>query len=635
MADRTGVTEQPGQVEGPSMADLIDRLSRFDGPPDAFLTNLLAVQCYLAAAGGGAILRLNPQQSVEVLAIYPQLPQGQTAPVWLAQAVEFVPNVLSAAVTVIRPLQTGEDLYGAPPRQHLIMVPIRGGGNVRGAACFLVDTADQATLAVCRERLELTVSLLSLYEMRLTLQRRQVDMNRLRLSIDLLAAVNEHERFAAAAMALCNELASRLGCERVSLGFLKGQYVHLRAQSHTEKFSRKMKVVQDIEAAMEECLDQDVEVVHPASPEATFVARSTKNLAIQHGPTAVLSLPLRRAGEAVGVLTLERVVDRPFLIEEVESLRLVGDLATARMINLHEHDRWFGARMAGAARKGAAFMVGTKHTWAKLLGLGIAGLIVFMIFAKGDYQAEAPFVLESTAQQALPSPFDARLKDVFVHPGSIVVANQTVLGELDTREHMKLLTDAQSDRAGALAEADKAMKDAENDPTKMAEYQSAMSRVKKADEEIALQEWRIKRASITSPISGTVISEDLKKHIGRMVKTGDVLFEVAPVESLRAVLEMPEDEIAEVRDGNVKSRGQLATTAYPERRISFGVDRINPVAEMVEQKNVFKVRVNLDSKEEWMRPGMKGVAKVDLGRRPYYQLWSQKLVNWVRMKLWI
>ena len=36
-------------------------------------------------------------------------------------------------------------------------------------------------------------------------------------------------------------------CERVSLGFFKGRYVQLRAMSHTEKFSRKMKIVQELE----------------------------------------------------------------------------------------------------------------------------------------------------------------------------------------------------------------------------------------------------------------------------------------------------------------------------------------------------------------------------------------------------
>ena len=69
-------------------------------------------------------------------------------------------------------------------------------------------------------------------------------------------------------MAFCNEIAAQWQCERVSLGFLKGRYVQLKAMSHTEDFSRKMKVVQDIESAMEECLDQDTEILVPAPKES-------------------------------------------------------------------------------------------------------------------------------------------------------------------------------------------------------------------------------------------------------------------------------------------------------------------------------------------------------------------------------
>ncbi|GAG48382.1 unnamed protein product, partial [marine sediment metagenome] len=202
--------------------------------------------------------------------------------------------------------------------------------------------------------------------MRLLLQKRQTDLGRLRAAMETLAAVNVQDRFAGMAMSLANEVAARWQCERVSIGFLKGRYVHVRAMSHTEKFTRKMKLVQDIEAAMEECLDQDVEILHPPPPQATYVGRAAGELAGHHGAAMVLSLPLRRAGEAIAVLTLERPGGEVFTVEEVESLRLAADLCTPRLANLETHDRWFGARMAAAGRKGAAAVVGPKHTWIKL-----------------------------------------------------------------------------------------------------------------------------------------------------------------------------------------------------------------------------------------------------------------------------
>jgi hypothetical protein len=32
---------------------------------------------------------------------------------------------------------------------------------------------------------------------------------------------------------------------------------------------------------------------------------------------------------------------------------------------------------------------------------------------------------------------------------------------------------------------------------------------------------------------------------------------------------------------------------------------------------------------------MEGVAKIDLGRRSYAWIWTRRIVNWVRMKLWL
>jgi len=632
-----------------SISELIDRLGRFDGPPEAFLVNLLAVQCYIATANGGAMLRLNPQGQVEVLAVYPALAQGQTPPVWLAKAAEVVPQIQRAGTTLIRPLQHDEDLYGAPARQHLILVPIRGDGMVRGAATFLIETGDPQTLAVCRERIELTVSLLSLYEMRLTLQRRQADLARLRLAMEVLSAVNDHERFQGAGMAFVNELASRFTCDRVGLGFLKNRYVKLRALSNTEKFSRKMKVVQDVETAMEECIDQDVEIVHPSAPEATFVSRAAKELATRHGPSAVLSLPLRRGSEPKGVLILERPADNPFTVEEAESLRLTCDLASARLVTLHQTDKWFGARAAAATRRAAAFAVGPKHTWIKLLVIGLIGFVLATSLIHGEHRAEAPFTIEAVTQRYISAPFDGFIAETFVEPaqwvakGDVLARMDTKLQEQSLSETRRQYVQAESRRAVAMAAADSTMKADERD-AKQAEVQQLAAEMAAARVKIDWLLAEIDDAAIKAPFNGYILEGDLKQHNRPPRKKGDVLFIMAECEenqpiAMQATLEVPEEDIAEVR---ASTQGQLATTGYPDKRMRFTIERVMPVAEVVEQKNVYKIRVKLNEDDmashnatAWLQPGIKGQARVHLGEQPYLKMWTQKAVNWVRMKLWI
>lgn len=612
--------------EEPTAAEMVDRLSRFDGPPEEFLLNLLAVQCRLAPAEGGAILHA-AEAAVQVLAVYPIPPDGSTAPVWLAQSVESASHVISRGATTVRPLHDPDALYGQPAGRHLALVPFRSGGDVRGLAAFALRARDEAALASARQRLELTISLLSLYEMRLTLQRRQMDLRRLRAAMETLSALNEHDRFAGAAMAFCNEISARWACDRVSLGFLRGRYVQMRAMSHTEKFSRKMKLAQDIEGAMEECLDQDVEVLHPAPPDAAYISRAAAELSRRHGPMNVLSLPLRKGGEPVAILTVERATDKPFNLEEIEALRLACELCTARIVGLHEHDRWIGARLAADARKGLGAVLGPKHTWAKIAAMLILGAILFMTLASGDYRVEAPFAFQAGTQQVVPAPFDGYIKAVGVFPGDRVEAGRTVLAALDTAElRLQLAADA-AEREGHIKEKAAAVRDG-----KTVEAQIAQAEADRVDARIRLLQQRIEQAQIISPIGGLVISGDLKRQIGAPVKTGDVLFEVAPLEALRAELLVPDDEIAEIKVGQ---EGELATASYPDRRIKFVVEWINPVAEVVNQRNVFKVRVRLLEAEDWMRPGMEGVAKISIDRRSYGWLWTHKLVNWLRMKLWL
>ncbi|MCC7147405.1 MAG: HlyD family efflux transporter periplasmic adaptor subunit [Phycisphaeraceae bacterium] len=610
-----------------TLLDLVEQLSRFDGPPEQFVQHLLVTQCRIAPAAGGALLRAGRQGPGELLAVFPPVPAGQTAPVWLAQAVETTPAVVAAAKSAILPLRMASDLYGQPAAQHLLMLPLHGAGGVRGSAAYVLEASDPQILARAQERLELTVGLLGLYEMRVSLQRRSLDLRRMQQAMEVLAAINEQFRFRAAAMAFCNDLAAKFQSHRTSLGFLRGRYIHLQAMSHTEKFTRKMRLVQDLESAMEECLDQDQEVLFPAPAEATYVSRSVGELAARHGPSAILSLPLRRQGGAMAVVTLERPADQPFTPDQVELLRLAVDLCAARLGELFENDRWFGSRFALTWRRQLAELVGPRHTWAKAIAVTLSVALLLAMILRGTDRARADFVIQPIERQIIPAPYDGTLRTVEVEPGAQVVANQTVLATLDDTELRLQLHKAQLDQTQARHEADIAMRDGKQD-----DRETALSKAEALQPTIDLLTYRIQQATLRSPMTGLVMQGDLRRQIGAPVTRGQNLFEIAPQDAMRADLLVEEDRIEGVK---VDQRGQLAAASYPGWYIPFQVERINPVAEVVEGRNVFRVRVRLEEAPLWLRPGMQGVGKIDVGRRSYAYLWTRDLVNWLRMWLWI
>ena len=608
-------------------AELSEQFNNSDGSPGQFLRNILTAQCLLGPADGGAILRIGGDRDVDVLALHPQLGTNASVPEWLAKSIAFAHEALSSDTTVLKPLDESDLLYYQPAKRHVLIAPLRNFDLGEVVAVFLIETDDATVLETSSQRLQLSAKMVVYAQARPAQNNWRESCGRLQQAMETLSAVNRQERFTSAAMAFCNEVASHWQCERVSIGFLKGRYVQLKAMSHTENFSRKMGAVQDIESAMEECLDQDIEILSLAPKESAYINRAAKRLSKRHGPLSILSLPLRWNEEVTAVLTLERPAEKDFSPDDIETVRLACELCTARLVDLNEYDRWIGATIALKARNSIAKLVGPKHTWAKVVVILCFGAIIFLIFGKGQFRPDAPFVLEATYQQIIPAPFDGYIKDVDVEVGDLVDGGNSILAGLDTAELRLQLAAAKAEKTGYLKQASAAMRDSET-----AQAQIAQANADKAQARIELLEYQLGRASLVSPISGVVVKGDLKREIGAPVKTGDVLFEVCPLESLRAQLMVPEDEVYDIKIGQ---EGYLATASYPGQRIKFIVERINPIAEVVNQRNVFKVRIQLLQTYPWMRPGMEGRAKVSVGKRRYVWIWTRKIANWIRMKLWL
>jgi biotin carboxyl carrier protein len=605
----------PSRDEGPS-----GQPSDPQGELGRFFAQLLALQCRCCRAKRGAVLQLAGESSFRALALYPSGQIEQEQQQWLQRSAAAANQVFAGGGAAVVPVDG--DL-----RTHAVVVPLRIPGHDRLLATLLVKTAEKTALEGARQLLELTTLVVGMTQEHLAQHGKETALQKLHKALEVLAGINRQKRFRGVAMALCNEMAAQWQCERVSLGFLKGRYVRAKAMSHAEHFSRKMQLVQDIEAAMEECLDQDCDVIYPPSADATYIARAAGELSDRSGQKALMSLPLRQDGQPIAALTLERGASQAFTSDEAEAIRLACDLCGPRLLSLHHYDRWIGARIASNVRRGFALVLGAQYTWTKLAILGCLALAAFLVFAKGWYKVKAPFVFEAISQYKIAAPFDGFLKSVDVEVGDRIVEGQTALAELDTAELRLQLASIKAEQAGYLKQADAALRDG-----KTAEAQIAQANADKAQAQMDLLSYRISRARILSPVTGTLVSGDLKRQIGAPVETGKVLFEVAPLDSLRAELYVSEDEVSEVTVGQ---KGYLATATYPGDRIEFVLERVNPAAEVVNNRNVFKVRAKLSESRPWMRPGMEGVAKVTIDKRRYAWIWTRKVVNWVRMKLWL
>ena len=114
---------------------------------------------------------------------------------------------------------------------------------------------------------------------------------------------------------------------------------------------------------------------------------------------------------------------------------------------------------------------------------------------------------------------------------------------------------------------------------------------------------------------------------------GEQMFEIAPLHKLHVLIHVSESDI-DLIDKNMT--GQLATRSQPGESLDLIVERIIPLAGPVDAENVFQVRAVLTIPKEvtWLRPGMTGLAKIDVGDRPVHWIITHRLIDKLRLWLW-
>ena len=621
--------------------DPVEAMARYSGPAEQFMARLLEAVCLSSRCPNAALLIADEQGSWSCRAVHPSaVEQHQDRGVWIQH--------VQRAVGLEPPKDASRlPLFNGPSRQALtqvVLAPLRStdGGALRGVLCLYVDRGEEAAGLVAMRHIERAAQVVARYELNQAIRKQEFELVAMTQSMRVMDAVNRETRFRPAGIALCNQVAEAWHASRVSVGFLAGQYVKVRAMSHTEDVNRKMQLVQDLESAMEECVDQDSEVLTPQPESATTINRESRRYADKHGPTHLCVLPLRLDKKVVGAMSVEWPSDHEITLGEVESLRLTANLFTARLHQFYLGDRWLGARVAHSVRKGAAVMVGPKHTWAKLTAIAALAFIVFALFVKGNDTVDSSFTVQTTKRQIVTAPYAGTLLRVGegVEVDTLVTGadgpagtSPTVLAVLDVSELRVERAALNAELADYHAQADAARGEGD-----LPAVEVALANVRRVEAQAQLLDFRIERSVLMSPMSGVVLEGDLKQRINGALEKGEVLFEIAPLDALRAELLVPASRIGDIRSRRSHpdnpSRGKLASASHPGDFVEFEVERIEPQAEVVDGENIFRIRIQLDRVTDWLRPGVEGEARVHVSKRSYAYLWTRDAVNWVRMKLW-
>jgi multidrug efflux pump subunit AcrA (membrane-fusion protein) len=607
-------------TEDPYLKSLeeLQRLRRFEGEPQQFWASYLRVLVALSEAANGlvAVRERGREGAWRIVALAPpSLKAGQHVEVVVKRLAEESERCLREGVS--RWEQDGN---------RLLAVRLDTGSDQdQCLAVFLLENGRSLPGREILRRLELASDAPASYQLRRVALESRTKVEHFASVLDLMVLINAEKRFLAAAMVFCNELASRHRCERVSIGWLEGGYIRLQAISHVDHFESKTDAVQMLERVMEECLDQNAEIVMPATLGGGAVTRDHRAFAQSQGAASVCSMPLRVEDQPVAVCTCERS-SSAFNELDLRLMRLECDQSARRLADLKRLDRWFGARLAAWLRERLGRLIGFENTWLKVIGILVAVLLGFLVFAKVPFRIKAPASLRTEDLTYLTAPFSGHIDRVRARVGDAVNEGQELL-VLD--QSNLLLQEGQliAEQNRYLSEFEKAR--ASGAPADMritrALYEQAAARHELVRHQLA-------QSILRAPFAGIVVEGDPIEHIGSPVQQGDVLFKLARIDRLFVELEVSELDVHELA---ADLQGEFALASRPQEKYRIRVFRMEPMAVPKEKGNVFIVHASFpDGIREWWRPGMTGVAKLDIGMRNLVWVLSHRTVDFLRLKLW-
>jgi multidrug efflux pump subunit AcrA (membrane-fusion protein) len=349
---------------------------------------------------------------------------------------------------------------------------------------------------------------------------------------------------------------------------------------------------------------------------------------------------LSHTGKIIGALIIEQIesdIPRDILAPRLD---LVYEHSARALTNSIDHNSLFLMPVWRAIGK-SRWVVEARQLPKTLTISGIVlSLLIASIAIPGNFDMKAKGTLEPVKKQEVFAPMPGELYEVLVDNGTKVNAGDVIARmrnpelEIKKREVEGQYNAANEKLIAVIQQLQSNQGLPRQDQIRLeADEANLRPQVKSYSDQLSLVNERIEKLTIKSPISGQVITWDVKKQLqNRPVETGQVLLTIAAADTDYEVdLYMPERRIGHLhryRD-RLKNKDQEADLAvdfvsmYDPGVVHKGrVIHVNPTAEPHEEHgNMVRVRVQPEDELINPRPGASVTANVHCGRAPW--LWTK------------
>jgi multidrug resistance efflux pump len=451
--------------------------------------------------------------------------------------------------------------------------------------------------------------------------------------LGLAAEVMQQPNFSAACLALVNGLAVAWELLHVSMGWVDDSRAEIVAISHLDRFERDTSQTQRIEAALLPAVIQGSEVwwPTPTDPTTGFPTESltdTQALAdfAQHlGVSSVVAVPMRDSqGHTQSVLLL---APGSRGIPPLNELLLALELVQPRLSDMRQQSLSLGQRSGYGLRTLSERLFGPEQPLFKLGMVVLVALLLYATFGSWHYRLDASAQLNTDSTRLISAQFDGRIDQVYASAGDLVKSGD-LLVSLDTRDLLQQQSELSAEVSKGQTEVNKFRAEG-----LLADTEIAQARLDQSLAKAQRVQSYLEQAQGKAPFEGVIVEGDKKDLLGAPVKKGDRIFRLAKVEGLYMTLMVSERDM---RHLSPQATGEVALLSHPDVNIAVRISSVIPVAQVKGQDgNQFMVKAELlQAPQPWWRPGMTGLARIDVGDKNIAWILTHRLVERLRLLLW-
>jgi putative peptide zinc metalloprotease protein len=281
------------------------------------------------------------------------------------------------------------------------------------------------------------------------------------------------------------------------------------------------------------------------------------------------------------------------------------------------------------------------------IGLALAVLATAFLFYPRPFSIRRAGAIEIANLESIRPELPGIVEEILVEEGTVTRPGQPVarLRNRTVDEHLEA-----AKRRAAMAETMIQRSLAHERPSEFRQADTMRVQYRAAMEQAASDHGNLTLRTVSG---GTVLTRDLHTLVGRLLKPGDTLCEIAPLDPIQIKVPLSQKQVRYVKKG---SRAAIKANAYPhkvfEGRIAtepllavahdipsgLAKDRRGDVPTALDRQGreipldiTYIATVEVPNPDGLLRPGMTGQGKIDAGRILNGRLVLQSILDWISL----